>query len=70
MILEKQFLSIHITHSDFRGKEDILANYVLRNGSVGVGVDAVLWHDYIGTYSKYFYETLAYWSTNMFLIQS
>ena len=38
--------------SDFRGRENILANYVLTNGSVAVGVDAVLWHDYIGMYTK------------------
>ncbi|CAB4019593.1 Cathepsin O, partial [Paramuricea clavata] len=34
-------------YGDFRGRENILANYVLTNGSVAVGVDAVLWHDYI-----------------------
>ncbi|XP_028397783.1 cathepsin O-like [Dendronephthya gigantea] len=35
-------------YRDFKGKEHFLANYVRTNGSVAVGVNAVLWHDYIG----------------------
>lgn len=33
---------------DFKGNETQLANYVFLNGSVGVAVNVVMWHDYVG----------------------
>ena len=47
-------IQINLFYRDFKEKENELASYVYNNGSVGVGVNAVMWHDYVGMKKNYF----------------